>query len=265
MVKIKLLYGIAFALTTLSNYPAQAQLMESTGNRSESIAVEFKEPDYSGDAPSGRRRGTGSRGDCPMAVSETGGNLRVTPVIHKDSRGWTVNEFPTIWVHVSYESESVERVLYGEFSLQDLTTQTKLAPKYLPVTLPSRSGVFSIPLPYSLEVGKWYRWYLILDCNSPDSFDNDSFLFIEGFLKRVELPEFKHQLDNKTSQKLITVYAKNGIWYDALNESAKLRCSNPQNSTFTEAWFRLLKVVELEEIAQESLICRESLSLTTRE
>lgn len=257
MVKIKLLYGIAFALTTLTSYPAPAQLMESTGNRSESIAVEFKEPDYSGDAPSGRRRGTGSRGDCPMAVSETGGNLSVTPVIDNDSRGWTVNESPTIWVHVSYESESVERVLYGEFSLQDLTTQTKLAPKYLPVTLPSRSGVFSIPLPYSLEVGKWYRWYLILDCNSPDLFDNDSFLFIEGFLKRVELPEFKDHLDNKTSQKLITVYAQNGIWYDALNESAKLRCSNPQNYTFTEAWSRLLKAVELDKIAQESLICRE--------
>ncbi|NEO47580.1 MAG: DUF928 domain-containing protein [Moorea sp. SIO4A3] len=265
MVKIKLLYGIAFALTTLTSYPAQAQLMESTGNRAESIAVEFKQPDYSGDAPSGRRRGTGNRGYCPMAVSEMGGNLRMTPVIAKDSRGLTVNESPTIWVHVSYQSEPVERGLSGEFSLQDLTTQTKLAPKYLPVTLPTRSGVFSIPLPYSLEVGKWYRWYLILDCNSPDSFDNDSFLFIEGFLKRVELPEFKHQLDNKTSQKLITVYAKNGIWYDALNESAKLRCSNPQNSTFTEAWSRLLKAVQLEEIAQESLICRESLSLTTRE
>lgn len=258
MVKIKLLYGIAFAVATFTSYPAPAQWMESTGNKSESIAVEFKEPDYSGDAPSGRRRGTGSRGDCPLAVSETGGNLTVTPVIDQDSRGLTVNESPTIWVNVSYQSEPVERGLYGEFSLQDSKTNTKLVPKYLPVTLPSRSGVFSIPLPYSLEVGKWYRWHLILDCNSPDSFYDDSVLFIRGLLKRVELPKFKYPLDTTNSQqKLMELYAENGIWYDALNQAAKLRCSNPQNATFAEAWSRLLKAVELEKIAQASLICRE--------
>ena len=125
------------------------------------------------------------------------------------------------------------------------------------VELPKSSGVFSIPLSHSLEVNKWYRWYLILDCNSPDSSGSDSVMSVQGMVKRVELPEVENQLATQDPQERIKVYAERGIWYDALDDGAQLSCTKEQNRAIAPFWQILLKddEVAFDEIAQTPLIC----------
>ena len=257
MQKITLAYTIAFSLASLTSYPEplQAQPNKTPSNASESVQVGFKQPDYEGNAPSGRDRGTGSRGDCAIAASGTKGEIALTPLMPSDSRGLTVSESPTVWVKVSYNSDQGENELSGEFSLEDAQSYRKLPPKRISVTLPRTSGVFSIPIPHSLEVNKWYRWYLVLDCNSQDSSSSDSVLAIEGMVQRVKLPGSESQLATQTPQERIAIYADQGIWYDALNETVKLSCSNPPSAALGEPLKVLLRDVGLDGVAQNHLIC----------
>ena len=256
MQKITLASTIALTFASFTSYPEmlQEQPNKFPSNTSKSVQVGFKQPDYEGDAPSGRDRGTGSRGDCTIAASGTEGEVTLTPLIPSDSRGITFQESPTVLVQVNYESDKIGNQLFGEFSLEDAQTNIKLPPKRISVTLPQTSGVFSIPIPHTLEINKWYRWYLVLDCNSHNS---DSVLAIEGMVQRVSIPEIETQLNTQFPQERIAIYSEEGIWYDALKETAILRCSNPQNAAFSEPWTALLRDVGLDKVALTPLICPE--------
>ena len=256
MQKITLASTIVLTLASFTSYPEmlQEQANKTSRNTSKSVQVGFKQPDYEGDAPSGRDRGTGSRGDCTIAAFGTEGEVTLTPLIPSDSRGLTFQESPTVLVHVNYKSDKIGNQLFGEFSLEDAQTNIKLPPKRLYVTLPQTSGVFSISIPHSLEINKWYRWYLVLDCNSHNS---DSVLVIEGMVQRVSRPGIENQLDTQSPQERIAIYTNQGIWYDALKETAILRCSNPQNAAFGEPWKALLRDIGLDKVALTPLICPE--------
>lgn len=263
MQKISLIYAIAFFLS-LTNYPEATQAQYHAQVSSEDLIsnqLGFKQPDYTGDAPSGRDRGTGSRGDCPLATPSIQGKVTLTPVIPTDSRGLTTKASPTLWIQVSYASNQIAKELSGELSVEDAQTFSKLHPKTMPVKLPKSSGVFSIPLSHSLEVNKWYRWYLILDCNSQDSSGSDSVMSVQGMVKRVELPEVENQLANQGPQERVKVYAERGIWYDALDETAQLSCTEDeeQHVPRAQSWQVLLRDDEVawDEIAQTPLICSD--------
>jgi len=51
----------------------------------------------------------------------------------------------------------------------------------------------------------------------------------------------------------VIIYAKAGIWYDALSNLAELRRRNPNDPTVIRDWQELLKSVGMEKIAQEPL------------
>ena len=260
MQKISLIYAIAFFLS-LTNYPEATQAQFYPQLNSEDLILHqlaFKQPDYEGDAPSGRDRGTGSRGNCPLAADREE-KVKLIPLIPKDSRGLTTKESPTLWVQISYASNQTAKELSGELSVEDAQTFRKLPPKTRSVKLPKSSGVFSIPLPHSLEMNKWYRWYLILDCNSSDSSGRGSVISVQGMVKRVEFPEVENQLATQDAQERIKIYAEQGLWYDALDLTAQLSCTEEKNGASTQSWEALLTddEVALDEIVQTPLICSD--------
>ena len=261
MPKITLMCAIAFSMVFSHHFQTtQAQLRaQLTAKDPDPIPnqLDFKQPDYNGDAPSGRDRGTGSRGDCKLAAAGTKGQVKLIPLIPTDSRGLTTKQSPTLWFQVTYTSNQIAEELSGELSVEDAQTFSKLPPQTMPVKLPKGSGVFGVPLSHSLEVNKWYRWYLILGCNSPDSSESDSVMFVQGMVKRVELGEVENQLGTKSSSEQVKVYAQQGIWYDALDETAQLSCSEEKNGAITQSWQILLRddQVGLDEISQTPLIC----------
>ena len=256
MQKFTLTCAIA-VFVSFSSYPleTQAQLTQLTSADLIPTQFGFQQPDYTGDAPSGRDRGTGSRGDCPLAAG-TQGKVTLTPLIPTDSRGLTTKASPTLWVQVAYASNQIDQELSGELSVEDAQTFTKLPPQTIPITLPKNSAVFSIPLPHSLEINKWYRWYLVLDCKASNSGGSDAVMSIEGMVKRVELPELEHQLETQPIQERIKIYAQWGIWYDALDGATQLSCGEEQNRA-NQSWQVLLRDddVDWDKVGQTPLIC----------
>lgn len=81
-------------------------------------------------------------------------------------------------------------------------------------------------------------------------------VFVRGWVKRMPLvPDLEGLLKAATTpRKRIAVYAQNGIWHEAVTELAKLRLTEPQNSTLNSDWTTLLSDVGLEKVAGEPII-----------
>ena len=62
------------------------------------------------------------------------------------------------------------------------------------------------------------------------------------------------QLKQATPQQQATLYAQNGIWFDALTTLAEQRLANPQDARLSEDWNNLLKAVGLEKLTTTPLI-----------
>lgn len=234
----------------------RSQLSQKTASDSEEDrAGLFKQPDYPNDAPRRRERGTASRGNCILGTSGTAGKVMLSAIVPAQNWGLTVSQSPRFWIKVAYDSDNFEPELLGKFYLEKADTNERLP--LIVVRLPKTSSVLDISLPYSLEVNQWYRWYLLLDCPLESSSSRNTVLWVEGLVQRIERSNLESQLEIKTSEQRITFYAKEGIWYDALDEAAKLRCRNLQNSALAKLWLDLLKDddVGLEQLAQVQLVC----------
>ena len=205
-----------------------------------------REPlDFSGTGRPGQQTAGESRGDCPPV------NPPLTALLPASHSGTTVNEYPTFWFYVPYNAEQVDAI---EFVLQNEQRQDvyrtslslKKTPGYLHLSLPATAS--------PLEVGEWYVWYFKIYCAPPEV---STPLFVQGWIKRVTINSFLNLELQQTAQRLDKVYARYGIWYDAVDRLARLHLFNPTNQTLRQDWYKLLntKGVSLEEL--NSTVLRE--------
>ncbi|GAA6620837.1 hypothetical protein NUACC26_066550 [Scytonema sp. NUACC26] len=79
--------------------------------------------------------------------------------------------------------------------------------------------------------------------------------YVEGWVQRVNLePTLRDRLKQATPQQQAVIYAREGIWYDALTSLAELQLANPQNSVLVEDWKSLLTTIGLEKIVTQPLV-----------
>lgn len=241
---------IALSLSSLIIYPTQL-IAQSTSNNSEIRFI----PRTVQASPSGGTRGnpptsggTGSRGDC-LAKS-----LPLVRLVGFNNLEFTVSDRPTFWVYLPYTSTEGTS---GEFSLQDGDVDIYRTS----FTLPKTPGIVSITLPSSvkpLEIGKKYRWYFNVNCSSEQTANQATTpAFVTGRVQKIALnSEIESQLKAATTLERIAIYAKNGIWYDTINELALLRLQEPQNQEAVKVWNQLLKseFVGLGEIVAQPII-----------
>lgn len=207
------------------------------------IEVTFIEPNYDGEAPQGKTRGFASR-TCDIS------KLSMAPIIPKDSRGLTIQQSPRVWVNITYDQNSDSKQnseIMGDFSLEDINSTVKVV-KDSKVKIPLNSTNLSIKIPYSLEEGKWYRWYLVipldnLDC-TVEGTNSTNMISLEGTIQRVSHTDDPTNLSKQKSEDLVRVYSQKGFWYDALEEAAKLKCQIP---SLLEPWNHLLKEAHFNE------------------
>jgi Domain of Unknown Function (DUF928) len=203
-------------------------------------------------APTGRRSGAGSRGcrntNEEAAAIEKHVTALVPSIPSNESPGaefvggLTAAERPTFWFYVTYQPPFT-----GKFILQDkdenLVYETD-------VILPTNPGVIQISLPSNvppLEIGKLYNWYFKIRCN-PNS---PTLSFVHGWIQRTSLnPALSSQLQNATPQQKVALYARNGIWYEALTIAAELKRNNSNDRN----WSDLLEAVGLSEIKAEAIV-----------
>jgi hypothetical protein len=164
--------------------------------------------------------------------------------------GLTVAEHPTFWFYIPYSLNSSPAAISVEFVLQD--ENSNQAYKTVLTTSENSPGVYSVELPSTappLEVGRRYHWYFVIYCGHSELPN-----YVEGWVERVELnPSLKTQLERATPLQRVALYAKAGIWHEAVTSLGKLRRENPQKAALMADWNELLKSVDLEAIAQEPI------------
>lgn len=213
----------------------------------------------------GRRRGAASRGECPSVSKPLTALVPVAEQKVADTRldkaqviapiglnwefvwGKTVAERPTFWFYVPY---TLTAKLPVEFVLQDEAQKPVYEATFTAIGTSPGIISFQLPSPAApLEVNKMYHWYFVVNC------DPDDPIFVEGWIQRSLLnSELKRQLEQATPREQVSLYAANGIWYEAMTSLAELRHANPKDTSLTTDWTGLLQSVGLGAIAQEPIV-----------
>jgi hypothetical protein len=132
-----------------------------------------------------------------------------------------------------------------------------------------KPGIIQMEIPKDrpeLISGKTYRWTVTLVCNSKQPSANRYFI---SYIQRVSAtPALEQQLatthsNRDSSPKTIhaenalvdreraSVYARSGLWYDAMSTLSKAAKANPKDSLVQEDLFALLDQVGLREVANQ--------------
>lgn len=203
------------------------------------------------DKPGGREGG-GSRGPC---IGETS-NLIQNPIalVPVNGFGTTLAARPTFFVYVPTINPGEKPQM--QFVLRTADDRVVYRTTFSKIPNP---GILSFSLPDlanspSLELGKTYKWAFTLVCN-PNDDDLSGNKLAAGSIQRIAPPSpMESELAQATSpQDKIAVYAKYGIWYDALGAIANLRRTS-DNAALQNDWLALLTSVELQKIANQPLI-----------
>jgi Domain of Unknown Function (DUF928) len=113
----------------------------------------------------------------------------------------------------------------------------------------TRSGLINLPIPatiQSLEVGKTYFWTLSVYC---DSKQPSKSVFVKGSIERVGLDsDLQNRLQEATPIERASLYAANGIWFEAIDTLAELYRSNWEDNSVATTWMSLLEQVKLESL-----------------
>jgi hypothetical protein len=113
----------------------------------------------------------------------------------------------------------------------------------------SKAGLVSIPLPDTappLAKDKPYYWTVALACNPSDRTDD---WVVGGWIERAEpSATLKQQLANVTAVERVSLYAKQGFWYEALNTLVELQHTQPNHPVIATTWAELMKSVGLDAI-----------------
>ncbi|MBD2182840.1 DUF928 domain-containing protein [Planktothrix sp. FACHB-1355] len=242
--------AVSLGLAIIPRFPAkvQAQQRQTSAQRipgSWEISQAFQAPNRG--APTSTAGGA-SRGEQCQNDGDT--SLRLTALMPTDKFGLTVTANPKIFFYIPTTSAST-----AEFVLKD-DRDTDIYRQTFPIT--GTPGIVSLS-PFqganrpSLEKGKNYKWYLVLRCNSTDQINDP---FVEGWMELTDpSPTLAQQLKEAPQERdRLALYAKNGIWYEALSTIAELRRTDPNNSAVATSWEELLKSVGLEQIAKEPLV-----------
>ena len=135
-----------------------------------------------------------------------------------------------------YVPDPPAAISHGEFSI--LTADEKKRVYQTSIAIERTPGIIKIDLPpeerYALEQDLLYHWYFKIYCQ--DSSVAAKFLDVDGWIERVELTravEFK--LANSSPD----------IWYDAIANEAEQIIADPQKSTQSKSWSKLMQYINL--------------------
>jgi hypothetical protein len=168
---------------------------------------------------------------------------QLTALIPPNKFGLTISSNPKFFAYIPRTN-----AIAVEFTLEN--PQGKgIAHKRLELTTtPSIVNVQFEKTP--LEVGKDYKWLISVVCETGDPED----LFAEGIIRRIkpDQPLLK-KLETATAIEKVYIYAKSGIWHDAIADLANLRLSQPNSADLKTSWLTLLKSSSLEPLANTPL------------
>ena len=235
--------AVAIALTVTTVTPAQ----DAPGGRQRGGAshIQYQPPTLPNTgAPGSRRRGGASRtGSCPAVAQPL---TALVPTVNDSVWGLTTTANPRLWFYVPYVLNTDHP---AEFALlndrNQYVYQTTLANAQTDAT-----GIIEVALPstVALDVGKFYRWAFTVNCGA------DSSVFVMGGIQRVAPLSAPAASLDQASLDRASLYAENGIWFDALTILAELKQSNPHDPAIAAEWQSLLQSATLEDMVDQPFV-----------
>jgi len=199
----------------------------------------------------GRRVGAGTRGDCRAVFASTGKaqtkeKKPLMAFIPEDILARTVSESPTLYWYVPDTD-----VTLAELRLVDEQDRALYEVK---IPLTGKAGIVSHQIPASvasrlLKPNQPYEWLFSLLCDQKEPSGNP---YVRGVLQRIPpSASLISQLRNAQPSEHSAIYARAGIWQDALSESIQQRCRRPNDQSAYRQWVSLLQSVNLAQYSTE--------------
>ena len=202
----------------------------------------------------GSRAAAASRDTCPIVAQPL---TAIVPEyrLAQENQVWglTRMEHPKFLFYVPYAKPALADI---SFTLQDDSNPAdpKIIYQNSTIAPAPTAGMIRIALPKSsptLAVDKPYHWFLKLNmgCTS-----GQRPIFVQGWIQRMELDRnLSNQIDRASSAEKVSLYAENGLWYDALTTLANLRATKPQDLGLNQDWRNLLEAIGLGDLAIQPL------------
>ncbi|MGB3571305.1 MAG: DUF928 domain-containing protein [Phormidesmis sp.] len=192
-------------------------------------------------APTGRRDGGASRGNCP----EYGDLAALVPITAGRVWGKTTAAQPTLWFYLPAAiSPEIPIELIVQDAEDDILYETSLA-----VAVETGTIAIALPETVTLPVGEPHYWTMALFC---DPERPASSVFVNGTIERVSVGGLAPlTADTERSLSQAQVYAEAGIWHDALTILAERQRTNISDSKSQTAWAALLEQVGLAQAATQ--------------
>lgn len=200
-----------------------------------------------------RRESAGTRG-CLLRDPDSDAPVNLVALMPEDNVGWTTSEHPRFYWYMPFNQAS-----FVEFTLErpaevggtpEVIYQTRLE-------VTGEGGIMSLQIPEDenippLTVGDRYRWQVAVFC-SPNSSEGE--IQVDGWVER-QSPDASLQdaIATASDAEQAGLYASNGYWFDALDQLAMLKASDPDNSEVQSRWEELLTSVNLATMACQSLL-----------
>ncbi|MDX2232291.1 MAG: DUF928 domain-containing protein [Leptolyngbyaceae cyanobacterium bins.349] len=185
---------------------------------------------------SGGRRGT--EATCGAATD------RPTPVITllvPGSGDGLLTTSPNPTFHWYAETQAA---IDMTFVLQHPDEATPIYKQTLQLT---RSGMVSVALPtrYALETGTPYRWSVFFTCAH-----NAGEVVARSFIQRIDKAELHQQTEGRSPLEQGAIFARAGVWYDAVSRLVMAYQKAPQNPEIKTGLQSLLQQAESEQSGQ---------------
>jgi hypothetical protein len=246
--------GILIGPRLLSPAPVLSQSVSGYQDASGSwlVSDSFNPPNRGtpGSAASGGSRGCGWQP----------GQKLLAPLVPSDAMAFTVSAYPTFFWYVPEQSSLDDNSSNGStlrFVLidenQNIVYQKKLSAPSAGIMRHKLSPEDAAPL----AENKQYHWLVTMVCDSEDPSADP---LIDGWVERIEIgEELQAELDNATESDRPSIYAREGIWHEALSGLVQLRQNNPEDETILSRWSEFLRSVSLGDFIEEPLIAPEAI------
>ncbi len=240
------LLAVALTLGLAVNVPAQVQAQSSPSSLSNNLANQgtnsFRPPRGPGPGAPVNTFGGATRSDEPVGCNE--GEGAPYALIPASGTGETVAEYPTVfWYMPQTSAPEVEFVLKDANDNEVYKTTYVLAKSANDVE--GAPGIMSLTLPAlanlsPLEIGQEYHWQLKFICDPKNAESNN--ILVKGRIKRVALdPILARRVQLATPQQRVALYAKAGLWHEALSTMVELQRDRPNDANLAATWDNLLE------------------------
>jgi hypothetical protein len=192
-------------------------------------------------SPAGRVGGSSRGEDC-----SSGKDLMLS-VLVPDHTGLTVRDQPSLYWYLSGSTTCpIELTIRDDQAIQPLLEKRISAPVH-PGVQRIQLADYNIHLPLDVP----YRWYVALVVD-PERRSKD--IITGGVIERVAFPEaLRAQLDRGGKTQAPSIYAQEGLWYDALTSISELIDAAPNDRVLRQQRASLLEQVGLPEIAEQDM------------